>query len=307
MKNLKIGTRGSALALWQAEHVRGAVKRLFPDVNPQIIKIKTTGDRILERELHEIGGKGVFVKEIEDSLLSEDIDIAVHSLKDLPAAVPGGLKIGAFIKRQNPFDVLVSSNNIKLCEHSDKDKIGTGSLRRRAQILNLYPHLNIVPVRGNVDTRVRKTINGELTSVVLAGAGLQRLDMEDMISEIFDSDTMVPAPGQGIIAVECREGDEGVENILSQIDHRETRFAALLERSFLGALGGDCSIPAGCYAEINGAKLNALGVIITPDGRNIIKDRIEGIAEENYQLGRCLAEELLGRGGKDILNNLGGN
>lgn len=304
MKKLKIATRGSSLALWQADYVKSAISVLFPQLLIQIVKIKTKGDRILERELREIGGKGVFVKEIEDSVLAGETDIAVHSLKDLPTTLPDGLTIGAMMKRQNPFDVLVSRNNIKLSEHTENDFVGTGSLRRKSQLLKLYPGLNVVPVRGNIDTRVKKIGNDGLTSVVLAAAGLERLGMEGVITERFDQETMVPAPGQGIIAVECRNNDSEVKHVLSEINHKETEIAAIAERSFLARLGGDCTIPAGCYAEVHGNTVTVTGVLTTPDGSKLLKDKIQGQLHKAYDIGSELAVVLLGKGGSAILEYL---
>lgn len=304
MKKLKIGTRGSALALWQARYVKSCIDGFHPEVHTEITTIKTKGDRILEKELHEIGGKGVFVKEIEDSLLNEEVDLAVHSLKDLPAILPDSLVLGSYIKRQTPFDILVSRNNIALEDHGEHDRVGTGSLRRKSQLLHLYPDLNVVPVRGNVDTRLKKVGQDGLTSVVLAGAGLERLGLTDRITRVFDAGTMVPAPGQGIIAVECREKDDEVLDILLSVNDYETELSAILERSFLKSLGGDCSIPAGCYSEVSGDMISATGVIVSPDGESLVKHKIRGNVNDNAKLGSDLARILLEKGGEKILFKL---
>lgn len=304
MKKLKIGTRGSALALWQANFVGDLISGQVPDINIEIIRIKTTGDRILDRNLPEIGGKGVFVKEIEDSLIKKEIDIAVHSLKDLPVILPDGLILCAFIKRHNPCDVLVSRGEMKLSDHKKGDLIGTGSLRRKAQILSIYPDLEIVPVRGNVGTRIKKLETHGLASVVLAGAGVERLGLNDRISEVFDTDTIIPAPGQGIIAIECREEDAETSELLESVDDSGSRSSAILERSFLGALGGDCSVPVGCYSELDGHNLSAVGIIIAPDGRTLVRDRIKGPVKDSSELGSGLSMSLLEAGGRKILSEI---
>lgn len=305
MKKLKIGTRGSSLALWQAEFVKKSLGIYSPDITIELIKIKTTGDSITERSLSEIGGKGVFVKEIEDSLLKSEIDIAVHSLKDLPTKLPDGLAIGAYVKRQNPFDILVSKNNLKIADHTCDDKIGTGSLRRKAQLLNKFPDLKVEPIRGNVDTRINKVGKEGLTSVVLAGAGVERLSLGHLVSETFSTDVIVPAPGQGVIAIECRKDDEVTKKIIESVNHYETELTSELERSFLETLGGDCNVPAGCYAEVKGNSVTAEGVVIDTDGKYLVKDHIGGDIYNTRGLGKKLAEFLLSRGGEDILASLG--
>lgn len=304
MKKLKIGTRGSSLALWQAEFVKNSITHFLPGLQVELIKIKTRGDNITERSLSEIGGKGVFVKEIEDSLLVCEIDIAVHSLKDLPTKLPDGLEIGAFIKRHNPFDILVSENNIKISEHSASDKIGTGSLRRKAQLLHKYPDLKVEPIRGNVDTRINKVGKEGLTSVVLAGAGVERLGLGHLVSETFGTDVIVPAPGQGVIAIECRKDDEDTKKIIAAVNDHKTRLTSEIERSFLETLGGDCNVPAGCYAEVKGNYVKAEGVIIDTEGKYMVKDNIHGEICNTRDLGKTLGELLLSRGGEDILTAL---
>ena len=301
---LRIGTRGSKLALWQANFIKSELLSQFPDLDIQISVIKTKGDKLLDSPLSEIGGKGVFVKEIEESLLNNDIDIAVHSLKDLPSKLPDDLMIGAITKRQHPADATVSKNDVQLEELKPGSKIGTGSLRRKAQILNIYPELEIVPIRGNVDTRIKKLRTENLDAVVLAVAGLQRMGFESEISQIFDPRTIIPAPGQGTIAVESRKDDRNTSKILSNISHLESLSESLLERSFLTQLGGDCNIPAGCYAKISADQISAVGFISDESGKNLIRDEIGGKTEEAEFLGSALADNIIEKGGSEILESI---
>ncbi len=297
----RIGTRGSLLALWQANYIKDLLLEAFPGLMPEIHIIKTTGDRNLDSPLSEIGGKGVFVKEIEEALLSEAVDIAVHSMKDLPAILPDGLCIGAVAKRHDPRDALVSRDNLRLADLPEGARVGTGSLRRGAQLLNRMPGLSIVPIRGNVDTRLRKLRDGEeYDAILLAAAGLGRMGLFGEASEIIPADVMVPAPGQGIIALECREGDRGTRDIISAVNHGETWTAGEAERAFLRRLGGDCNIPAGCYAETDGDSVRVTGILASPDGVTVIRDQASGGAGEAEAIGRRLAEAILDKGGDSL-------
>ena len=299
---LRIGSRGSRLALLQAEFIRSLIKSKFPEITTELHIIRTTGDKILDSQLSEIGGKGVFVKEIEDALIRNEIDIAVHSMKDLPTILPNGLTIGAVAERHDPRDVLVSKNDIKFNELPKGAKVGTSSLRRQAQLLNLRPDLQIFPLRGNVDTRVRKVRSEGLDSAVLALAGLERMGFKDEIAEIFPVDVLVPAPGQGALAVECREDDREINDIISQINHKESSISASAERAFLAELGGGCQVPVGCYARIKKDRINILGLIASTDGREIIREEIDGSVEIHQALGRELALTILNKGGREILS-----
>lgn len=302
MKTLKIGTRVSSLALWQTDYVVRQITRYFPHISFKIQKIRTTGDRLSDRYLSEIGGKGVFVKEIEEALLNNDIDIAVHSLKDLPTVLPEGLSIGAFIQRHNPHDAFISVNNTDISELKKGDKVATGSLRRKSQLLLLYPHLDVVPIRGNVDTRIKKLSEGNLKGIVLSAAGLERLGLEMKITRVFSSHEIIPAPGQGVIAVEQRKDDHKTKEILSKINHEGTEITSVLERSFLKKLGGDCSIPAGCFAELSDNRVNAVGIIVTDDGESYVREKISGSPDTTVDLGYELADILLERGGRSIID-----
>jgi len=301
----RIGTRGSALALWQANHIRDLLSQALPELNTEIAVIKTTGDRKLESPLSEIGGKGVFVKEIEDALLGDRIDIAIHSMKDLPAFLPDGLTIGAVAERYDPRDALISRRGLRLGELPRGSRVGTGSLRRAAQILSRYPELKIAPIRGNVDTRIRKLREGdEYDAIVLAAAGIGRMGLSREATEIIPADLMIPAPGQGIIAMECRESDSDTLDTISEVNHKKTSVAAAAERAFLKRLAGDCNVPVGCYAELNGALINIRAVLASPDGGKLIREEVKGRVEYSAALGRDLADLILEDGGREILESL---
>jgi hydroxymethylbilane synthase len=301
---LRIGSRGSRLALLQAELIRSLIKAKFPGIKIELNIIRTTGDKILDSPLSKIGGKGVFVKEIEDALIRNEIDIAVHSLKDLPISLPKGLTIGAVAERHDPRDALVSNSYIKFYELPKGARVGTSSLRRRAQLLHLRPDLQILPIRGNVDTRLRKVRSEGLDAAVLALAGLERMGFEDEITEIFPVDVLLPAPGQGILAVECRESDGEINEILSRINHEDSSISAYSERAFLSGLGGGCQVPVGCYARIKEDMINIVGLIASPDGGRIIKEEIQGSLEIHESLGKELALRILDKGGREILQSI---
>lgn len=302
----RIGTRGSTLALWQANFINNLISEKYPELNTEIQIIKTTGDTMLSSPLSEIGGKGVFVKEIEEGLLSQKIDIAVHSMKDVPTILPEGLCLGAVAKRHDPRDVLISKDGLTLSELPEGARVGTGSLRRASQLLHNRPGLKVVSIRGNVDTRIRKlNENGEYEAIVLAMAGLERMGLGDEVTEIIAPEVMLPAPGQGIIAIECREDDVETIDILRAINHRETEIQAISERAFLLRLGGDCNVPVGCYALLSRDSINLTGIISSPDGKVIIKKDANGPLDEALELGGQLAELILDDGGDKILEELG--
>ena len=304
-QSFKIGTRGSKLALWQANHVSWLLSDKNPNIKTELTIIKTTGDAVLNSPLSELGGKGVFVKEIEDALLSEKIDIAVHSMKDVPTIQPEGLTIAAVIERHDPSDALVSKDGLKLSELPHGSRVGTGSLRRASQLLNCYPGLEIVPIRGNVDTRVRKLKDGEdYDAIILAVAGLERMGLKEEITEVIPSKLMLPAPGQGIIALECREQDSDTVSLLKTINDKETEFQANAERAFLMKLGGDCNIPAACLATLSGDNVKLEGVISSPDGKKIIRMHQSGTPDKSHKLGEELADSILKSGGFEILDQI---
>lgn len=294
---LRVGTRGSRLALKQAEIVRLKFLEVSPHIDVRVSVIKTSGDKLLSSPLAEIGGKGVFVKEIEESLLNNEIDIAVHSLKDVPSVLPDGLIIGAVFERQYPEDAVVSKKNCSLEDLIHGSRVGTGSMRREVQILHYYPQLEIVPIRGNVDTRIKKLETENLDAVVLASAGLHRMGFESKICQVLDPHNFVPAPGQGIIAIESRKNDDPTNALLKEINHLKTLSESLLERSFLKRLEGSCNIPAGCYARISGDSISAVGFISERSGKKFIRKEIKGDKQNAEYLGAKLADQIIANAG----------
>ncbi len=295
-----IGTRGSKLAVWQAEWIKSELSRFF-DLEISLKIIKTTGDKILDTPLAKIGGKGLFVKEIENALLNEEIDIAVHSMKDMPAEIPEGLIIGAIPIREDARDALISKNDLKFKEMPPNMKIGTSSLRRSAQIKAKFPEAHIVSLRGNVDTRIKKLKEDNLDGIILATAGLKRLGYEEKISEKIDFDTILPSVGQGAICVEAREDDLDILNILSKINDEETNFIVTAERAFLKKLEGGCQVPIACMGKIENGELLLKGLVATLDGKKIIEDSVSGEREKANSIGLELADKLIKKGAKNIL------
>lgn len=302
----RIGTRGSKLALWQADYIKNHLLDKFPELKIEIEIIKTTGDTLLNSPLSEIGGKGVFVKEIEEALMSGEIDIAVHSMKDVPTVLPEGLQIGAVVSRHDPRDAFISKNGDLLKELPADARVGTGSLRRASQLLHHLPEIKIIPIRGNVDTRLRKLKDAdECDAIVLAVAGLQRMGLADEITEIIPTDIMLPSPGQGIIAIESRSIDKNTSEIIMEINHVETEILAISERAFLFRLGGDCNVPVGCNAVLDENILEVTGVISSLDGKKIIRKNLRGPSSDARKLGEKLADMVLEDGGCEILEELG--
>ncbi|MGB6946442.1 MAG: hydroxymethylbilane synthase [Bryobacteraceae bacterium] len=298
---LTIGSRGSQLALWQAHWIQARLEKLGEQSRIEIIK--TTGDKITDVALSQVGSKGLFTKEIEESLLASAIDIAVHSLKDMPTDLPAGLTLAAIPEREDPRDALIGC---ALADLASGSRVGTGSLRRAAQLRALRPDLQIEDIRGNVDTRLRKLDEGRYDAIVLASAGLRRLGWENRITELFDPGIMCPAVGQGALAVETRD-DGGPEfQAAQQLNHAETRAAVTAERSVLASLGGGCQAPMGAHAFINkehgGEMLFLLALIVSPDGVKLVRKEMQGPVADAAALGRTLGEELLANGGKQILD-----
>lgn len=304
MKTVRIGTRGSQLALWQANYIKGCIEQAFPEIQVEIITIKTTGDRITDRPLAMVGGKGLFVKEIENALLENRIDLAVHSMKDMPGELPPGLTIGAIPERENPFDVLISHDNRSFADYPKGAKIGTSSLRRGSQLKHKRPDLNILSIRGNLDTRLKKLKSGEYDAIVLAAAGLRRLGQEKEISEYLTEDIMVPAVGQGALCIETREDDPKMAPVMAALDHGPTRTCVEGERAFLKQIEGSCHIPVACFGEIVEDGVMFTAVVASEDGQEIIKETLTSPADAVIEKGRELAEKLLENGGKRILENL---
>jgi len=289
---LVIGSRGSQLALWQARWVQARLAALGFESRIEIIK--TTGDKVTSVPLSIVGGKGLFTKEIEEALLARQVDVAVHSLKDLPTQIPEGLQIAAIPEREDPRDVMVGR---KLADLTTGAKVGTSSLRRSAQLRRLRPDLQIESVRGNVDTRLRKLDEGQYAAIVLAAAGLIRLGWSGRIAEALEPAVMCPAVGQGALAVETRAG----ENACQRLDHGETRAAVTAERAVLSALGGGCLTPIGAHARVNGDWLNLLAIVLSADGAQCVRDQAEGPAAAADRIGCELGEKLLQAGADRLL------
>ena len=302
---LVIGSRGSALALWQANWAKRKLARAYSDLSIEIEVIKTEGDRLSEMPVSQIGGKEVWTKEIEHALLSGSIDLAVHSLKDLPTRLPEGLVLGAVSAREDVRDVLVSKNNRMFWDLPEGATVATGSLRRQAQLKHARPDLNFVAIRGNVDTRVQKLETENLDGIILAAAGLKRLGLRDRIADFIDPDICLPAPGQAALGIEIREGDQRITELVGVLNCVETQQAVTAERAMLAALGGDCSVPIGGYAAVDKVSVVVLilsGVVATPDGRQVISERAEGQASSAELLGMRVAKGLLEQGAGKILS-----
>jgi len=301
---LRIGTRGSRLALRQAEEVAGELRQRFPETSFSIITIKTMGDKILDVPLARVGGKGLFVKEIEEALLNGQVDLAVHSAKDIPTEIPQGLAMGAFTRREDPYDVLISKDGKGFKSLPLRAKIGTSSLRRRAQLLHHRPDLEIVPLRGNIDTRLRKLSSLGLDAIVVAAAGLCRLGLEDQITEHIPEEILLPAIGQGALGIEIRVYDPLVAELVQTLDHPETHKTVTAERAFLRRLGGGCQVPIAAHGRIVNGRLTLCGMVARPDGKGMVRERLEGDPHRAEELGTALAERLLAIGGDRILREV---
>ncbi|MFQ5913804.1 MAG: hydroxymethylbilane synthase [Nitrospinota bacterium] len=300
---LRVGSRGSALAWRQAESVRDALMQR--GVRAELIRIHTQGDRIIDRPLTAIGGKGVFTKEIEDALLDRRIDVAVHSLKDLPTELPSGLTLGGVMRREDPRDVFVARDGAtKLADLPQGARIGTGSLRRRAQLRAFRPDFRMAGLRGNLDTRLRKLDAGQMDGVVLAAAGFARMGWTDRITEKLSPEVCLPAVGQGALALECRTDDRETASCISPLDHPETRRAVRAERALLRRLEGGCQVPVGALGEVRGGRIELQGVVASLDGERIVRGAASG--EDPEEVGIRLAEDLVKRGGGEILLEIRG-
>ncbi len=304
MNRLTIGTRGSKLALYQADLVKKNIRFFFPDIQINTKIIKTKGDIFLEKDLTKVLEKGFFTSEIQDALYSKEIDLAVHSLKDLPTEMPKDSCIAAILSREDYRDVFLSTHKTPLRYFNEYKKIGTSSLRRKSQLLAAKKNLKILSIRGNVDTRIQKMLDGNFDGLVLAAAGVKRLGLEKYITEYFDLDTMLTAPGQGAIAIETRNSDEKLKQILSRINDVNTYMCVSAERSFLKTLGGGCHVPFAAYAYIQNEHINIKAFVGSIDGKLNVKDTISGKKERFIDLGKELAERILNSGGREIISNL---
>jgi hydroxymethylbilane synthase len=339
-----IGTRGSRLAIWQAEHVAGRLQETSPGMRVQIERIRTTGDKILDAPLAQVGGKALFVKEIEEALLAGRVDLAVHSMKDVPTELPAGLMIGAISRREDPADVLISRTGARLSDLPRGARVGTSSLRRQAQLLHHRPDLVIVGVRGNLDTRIRKLHSEGLDAIVLAAAGVKRLGLDHLVTELLVPEVMLPAIGQGALGIEIRDqgsgiGDRGPEErpearaatsasrpqsplpspqsrkmsraqsvaeLVNVLDDRDTHIAVRAERAMLRRLGGGCQVPIAALATVTGHAISLDGLMASTDGSRLVRGTGRGAATDAEAIGRALAEDLLGRGGQAILEAIAG-
>ena len=297
---MKLGTRGSALALWQANWTKNALEQRWPDLTVELVPIKTTGDKILDVPLAKIGGKGLFTKELDEALLDGRIDLAVHSLKDVPFQLPDGIDFGAIPEREDPRDAFISKGP-KVQELGQGATVGTSSLRRQVQLRHRFPALNLVTLRGNVDTRLRKLDAGEYDGIILAAAGLKRLGHEDRITQILDDDIMVSAVGQGALGIVCRSTDENTRRMLAALDHLETRTAVMAERGLLRALGGSCQVPVAGKARIQADRIILKGLIASLDGSRVLSQEISGPTNAPADLGIELGQKLLSMGAGEIL------
>jgi len=306
-KKIRIGTRGSQLALWQANWVKGKLSEWNPVIEVEIHKIKTTGDKILDVPLAKVGGKGLFVKEIEEALLDKKIDIAVHSMKDVPTDLPEGLCISAITEREDPRDALISKDGLKLKELKKGAKIGTSSLRRQVQLLNFRNDFEINQLRGNLNTRMKKLSAGDFDAIMLAAAGVKRMGWEDKITEYLPYDIFLPAIGQGALGIEIRESDKDIEKIIERFNHRETSLCVRAERAFLKRLAGGCQVPIAAFGTINGDSIRLEGLVGSIDGKILYRDSEEDKENNVEELGVRLAEKLLNMGADKILKEVYGN
>ncbi len=300
-QTIRIATRKSPLALWQAEHVAARLRVAHPGLEVSLVKMVTTGDRILDAPLAKVGGKGLFVKELEQGMLAGRADIAVHSMKDVPVELPEGLHIGAILQREDPRDALVSNRYSTLLSLPSDARVGTSSLRRQCQLQQRFPGWRISPLRGNVGTRVGKLDAGDYDAIILASAGLKRLGWEGRISESIDPDLCLPAIGQGAIGIECRCDDDEINRLLSPLHDEPTAVCVAAERAFNRRLEGGCQVPIAGYAVLEDDRLWLRGRVGLPDGSWLLADEARGVRESAEDLGVALAERLLGQGADRIL------
>lgn len=303
MKTLRIATRKSALALWQANWIKGRLEALHPGLTIELVKIVTKGDKILDVPLAQVGGKGLFVKEIEDALLDGRADIAVHSMKDVPTDFPEGLYLAVITEREDPRDAWFSTKG-SLKSIPQGAKVGTSSLRRKVQLKASRPDLVFEDLRGNVDTRLRKLEEGQYDAIVLAAAGVRRLGVADKVTDYIGADDVLPAVGQGAVGIECRINDPETNALIAPLRHENTQVAVTAERAFLKTLEGGCQVPIASFGEITGDTIRLRGLVGSLDGKQIITGERTGNVADAAKMGVALAEELLGKGAKEILDEV---
>ncbi len=301
---LRIATRKSALALWQAEFVKAELEKFHPQLNVELVPMSTQGDKILDTPLAKIGGKGLFVKELEQAMLDGRADIAVHSMKDVPVDFPDGLGLHVICEREDPRDAFVSNKYKSLAELPQGAILGTSSLRRQCQVKALRPDLEVRDLRGNVNTRLAKLDNGEYDAIILAAAGLIRLEMPERIADFIAPETSLPANGQGAVGIECRNDDTETRELLAPLEHHNTRLRVLAERAMNRKLQGGCQVPIGAYAEIKDNVITLRGLVGAIDGSVILSDAVSGTPEQAETLGERLADKLLAQGADKILSEV---
>ncbi|NYT57518.1 hydroxymethylbilane synthase [Alcaligenaceae bacterium] len=301
---LVIATRASRLALWQAEHVRDRLKTLYPACQVSLLTMTTRGDQILDRSLSKVGGKGLFIKELETALLDGRADLAVHSLKDVPVDMQSPFVLSVILERDDPRDAFVSNDYATLAELPDGSVVGTSSLRREAQLRQRYPKLQVQPLRGNLDTRLGKLDHGDYTAIILAAAGLRRLGLESRIRSYLTPEQSLPAAGQGALGIEIHESRADMQAWLAPLADPDTTACALAERAVSRVLGGSCQVPLAAFAQRDGNTLRVSGLVAEPDGSRIIRAQASGAIEQAEQLGERIAHELLGHGARAILDKL---
>jgi len=296
-----IASRESALAMWQARYVQSRLAALYPGIDISILGMTTQGDRMLDASLAKVGGKGLFVKELEDALAQGRADLAVHSMKDVPMHLPAGFELAAVMERADPRDAFISNRCRTLAELPAGSRVGTSSLRRESQVRARYPRLRVEPLRGNVPTRLRKLDAGQFDAIILAAAGLKRLGLEERITTLLTPEESLPAVGQGALGLECRAEREDLGELLAPLNHHATALCVTAERAFSRALAGSCNVPLGGFAEVSGGRMRLRGFVGAPDGSRLVRGELEAPADDAPALGHALAEKLRAQGADEIL------
>ena len=304
---IRIATRKSPLALWQAHFVQSRLQQLYPQLRVELLPMSTKGDKILDSPLAKVGGKGLFVKELEQAILAGDADIAVHSMKDVPVEFPEGLGLTIICERDDPRDAFVSTRFASIAELPAGSRVGTSSLRRQCQLRAQRPDLQVIDLRGNVNSRLAKLDAGEYDAILLAAAGLKRLGLQERISALLPAELSLPANGQGAVGIECRLDDNELLSLLAPLEHPQTRQRVLAERAMNRALQGGCQVPIGAYAELEGDTLWLRGLVGFPDGSRILRAELRGAVGEPEALGQALAEQLLTQGAAELLAEVYGS
>ena len=300
-RKLIIASRESALAMWQARHIQACLQALYPDTTVEILGMTTTGDQILDSPLARIGGKGLFVKELEQALADGRADLAVHSMKDVPMNLPEGFALAATGEREDPRDAFISVRYTRLEDLPEGSVVGTSSLRRQSQLQARFPHLKIESLRGNLQTRLRKLDEGQYAAIILAAAGLKRLGLEERITQLIAAENSIPAVGQGALGIEIRADRDDMRELLNPLNHPDTAACVEAERAMSRALAGSCTVPLGAYAHIENGALRMTGFVASVDGREMVRDSVEGAPQDADALGRALAQKLITRGADRIL------